>query len=64
MALSFCIPTELYGKHLPTTIRTAANDEGVLAEIVEQQSKLGKEVKPYHFKKEDVDAFDTGWTTL
>ncbi|WYZ45077.1 hypothetical protein EsH8_VIII_000393 [Colletotrichum jinshuiense] len=57
MALSFYVPQELYRKHLPTSIETAENDEKVLAKIKKQQAKQGKEVKPYNFKKEHLDAF-------
>ncbi|KAF6797492.1 ATP-dependent RNA helicase dbp9 [Colletotrichum sojae] len=57
MALSFYVPRELYRKHLPTSIETAENDEKVLAKIKRKQAKLGKEVKPYNFKKEHLDAF-------
>ncbi|KAL0944621.1 ATP-dependent RNA helicase dbp9 [Colletotrichum truncatum] len=57
MALSFYVPKDLYRKHLPTSIETAENDEKVLAKIKRQQAKKGKEVKPYNFKKEHLDAF-------
>ncbi|SLM39313.1 atp-dependent rna helicase dbp9 [Lasallia pustulata] len=57
MALSFIVPAELYRKHKPTSTPTAENDEGVLAKIIKQQSKKGKDVKPYHFDMKQVDAF-------
>ncbi|RDA94532.1 hypothetical protein CP533_2764 [Ophiocordyceps camponoti-saundersi (nom. inval.)] len=57
MALSFVVPSELYRKHIPTTVATAEKDEAVLARIVKQQAKKGKEVKPYTFKAEEIDAF-------
>lgn len=57
MALSFVVPAELYRKHMPTSIATAEHDEEVLAKIIKQQSKKGKEVKPYHFDMKQVDAF-------
>ncbi|TDZ30825.1 ATP-dependent RNA helicase DBP9 [Colletotrichum spinosum] len=57
MALSFYVPRELYRKHLPTSIETAEKDEKVLAKIKRKQAKLGKEIKPYNFKKEHLDAF-------
>ncbi|RDA88204.1 hypothetical protein CP532_6821 [Ophiocordyceps camponoti-leonardi (nom. inval.)] len=57
MALSFVVPAELFGKHKPTMVATAEKDETVLARIVKQQAKKGKEVKPYTFKAEEVDAF-------
>lgn len=57
MALSFVVPTELYGKHKATTFPTAENDEVVLDQITRYQSKKGKEVKPYHFEMKQVEAF-------
>lgn len=57
MALSFVIPAEQYGKHRPTSVASAKNDEKVLSKIVKRQSKLGHEVKPYHFEMQQVDAF-------
>lgn len=57
MALSFVIPEKLYRKHMPTTVQTAENDERVLAKIIRQQKKLGKEVKDYNFNKDQVEAF-------
>ncbi|OOF99529.1 hypothetical protein ASPCADRAFT_203307 [Aspergillus carbonarius ITEM 5010] len=57
MALSFVVPADQYGKHKPTSFPTAKHDEAVLAKIVKRQSKLGHEVKPYHFEMSQVDAF-------
>ena len=57
MALSFVVPAALYGKHKPTCVPTAAQDEDVLSKIVAQQAKKGQEVKPYDFDMEQVDAF-------
>lgn len=57
MALSFVVPENLYRKHMPTTVKTAENDERVLGKIIRKQKKLGKEVKDYNFNKEQVDAF-------
>ncbi|KAL5333241.1 P-loop containing nucleoside triphosphate hydrolase protein [Aspergillus crustosus] len=57
MALSFVVPAEHFGKHKPTSIPTAKHDESVLARIVKRQSKIGHEVKPYHFEMSQVDAF-------
>ena len=57
MALSFVVPSDLYGKHKPTSYPTAKHDEAVLAKIVKRQAKLGREVKPYHFEMKQVDAF-------
>ncbi|EEP81482.1 ATP-dependent helicase [Uncinocarpus reesii 1704] len=57
MALSFIVPSELYGKHKPTSFPTAKHDETVLAKIVKRQAKLGREVKPYNFDTKQIDAF-------
>ncbi|KAJ5835434.1 hypothetical protein N7447_001460 [Penicillium robsamsonii] len=57
MALSFVIPTEQHGKHRPTSIPSTKNDEAMLAKIIKRQTKLGHEVKPYHFEMTQVDAF-------
>lgn len=57
MALSFVVPAEHYRKHMPTTTATAENDEVVLARIIKQQAKKGKEVKPYTFDMKQVDSF-------
>jgi ATP-dependent RNA helicase DDX56/DBP9 len=57
MALSFVVPSELYRKHKPTTIESAKNDELILAKIIKQQAKNGKEVKPYQFDMKQVEAF-------
>ncbi|KAA8644038.1 hypothetical protein EYZ11_004472 [Aspergillus tanneri] len=57
MALSFVIPSDQFGKHKPTSISAAKDDESVLAKIVKRQAKLGHEVKPYHFEMKQVDAF-------
>ncbi len=56
-ALSFVIPQELYRKHMATTVATTADDEKVLARIIKQQGKGGKEVKDYVFDMKQVDAF-------
>lgn len=57
MALSFVVPADQYGKHKPTSIASAKHDETRLSKIVKRQSKLGHEVKPYHFEMQQVDAF-------
>lgn len=57
MALSFVVPEKLYRQHIPTTVATAENDEKVLKKIIKREAKQGKEVKDYHFNKEQVDAF-------
>jgi ATP-dependent RNA helicase DDX56/DBP9 len=57
MALSFVVPAELHQKHKPTSIQSTAHDEKVLAKIVKQEAKKGKEVKPYNFDMKQVEAF-------
>jgi ATP-dependent RNA helicase DDX56/DBP9 len=57
MALSFVIPSELFGKHKPTSNPISKHDEAVLAKIVNKQAKQGHEVKPYHFDMHQVNAF-------
>ena len=57
MALSFVIPTDLFGKHKPTSIASAKHNENVLEKIIKRQTKKGKTVKPYDFDMKEVDAF-------
>lgn len=57
MALSFVIPKDQFGKHRPTCLSSARNDERILEKIISRQSKKGNEVKPYHFDMTQVDAF-------
>jgi len=57
MALSFYVPSDQYRKHMPTSVETAEHDEKVLAKIIKQQSKNGKEVKPYVFDMNQVEPF-------
>ncbi|OAR00914.1 hypothetical protein LLEC1_00611 [Akanthomyces lecanii] len=57
MALSFVVPKDQYRKHMPTTIASAEKDEKILARITKQQTKKGKEIKPYNFNSEQVEAF-------
>lgn len=57
MALSFVVPKDQYRKHMPTTIASAEKDEKILGRITRQQAKKGKEIKPYNFNPEQVDAF-------
>ena len=57
MALSFVIPSDLHGKHKPTSIPSTKVDEKVLDRIRRHQSKKGKEVHPYHFDMSQVDSF-------
>ncbi|KAL8963064.1 MAG: hypothetical protein Q9183_005059 [Haloplaca sp. 2 TL-2023] len=56
-ALSLVVPSDQYMKHKPTSVPSAQHDEEVLAKIIRHQSKKGKEVKPYDFDMEQVDAF-------
>ncbi|KAM0341560.1 hypothetical protein ACHAPU_010010 [Fusarium lateritium] len=57
MALSFVVPKDLYRKHMPTSTSACENDEKIMARIVKQQAKRGKEVKPYNFNMKQVDPF-------
>ncbi|KAJ5716927.1 ATP-dependent RNA helicase dbp9 [Penicillium malachiteum] len=57
MALSFVVPSDMYGKHKPTSVSSAKHDETVLAKITKRQGKLGHEVRPYHFEMSQVEAF-------
>ncbi|KAL7809411.1 P-loop containing nucleoside triphosphate hydrolase protein [Trichoderma aethiopicum] len=57
MALSFVVPKDLYRKHIHTSTPSAEKDEKILARIIKQQAKKGKELKPYNFNKEQVEAF-------
>ncbi|KAH0499727.1 hypothetical protein TgHK011_006902 [Trichoderma gracile] len=57
MALSFVVPKDLYRKHIHTSTPSAENDEKILARITKQQAKKGKELKPYNFNKDQVEAF-------
>ncbi|KAK5994408.1 ATP-dependent RNA helicase DBP9 [Cladobotryum mycophilum] len=57
MALSFVVPKDLYRKHMPTSIASAEKDEKILGRITRQQGKKGKELKPYNFNTDQVEAF-------
>ncbi|KAH8653432.1 ATP-dependent RNA helicase dbp9 [Xylariales sp. PMI_506] len=57
MALSFVIPKDQYRKHMPTTVETSENDEKILARIIKQQAKKGREIKDYHFDMKQVNSF-------
>ncbi|POS78869.1 ATP-dependent RNA helicase DBP9 [Diaporthe helianthi] len=57
MALSFVVPKDEFRKHKPTSIESAENDERVLAKVLRQQQKQGKEVKPYVFDMKQVENF-------
>lgn len=57
MAMSFVVPKDQYRKHIPTTVATAEKDEKIIARIIKQQAKKGKEIKPYNFDPEQVDSF-------
>ena len=57
MALSFVVPKDQFRKEKATTFPSAEYDEEVLESITKDQSKKGKEVKPYHFEMSQVNAF-------
>lgn len=57
MALSFVVPKEQFRKHKPTSVETAEHDEKVLAKVIRQQQKRGKDVKPYVFDMKQVENF-------
>ena len=57
MVLSFVVPKEHYHKHKAVTFSSAEHDEEVLEKITEQQSKKGKDVRPYHFDMKQIEAF-------
>ena len=57
MALSFVNPRDLFRKDKATTFPTTKTDEQILEVIMADQSKKGKEVKPYHFDMKQVNAF-------
>ncbi|KAM3537327.1 hypothetical protein ARSEF1564_009753 [Beauveria bassiana] len=57
MALSFVVPKDQYRKHMPTTIASTEKDEKIMARIMKQQAKKGKEIMPYNFNPEQVEAF-------
>lgn len=57
MAMSFVIPSDLYGKHKPTMLETAKKDDRVLARIMKDQESRGNELKPYKFNMQQVEAF-------
>lgn len=56
-ALSFIVPRKEYGKHKPSMCTTAIKDEKILSRIIKQQSKLGLELSPYSFDKNQVEGF-------
>lgn len=57
MALSFIVPSELFRKHKPTSVKSCENDEQVLAKIARHQLKRGQELQPYNFDMKQVEAF-------
>ncbi|KAK0709734.1 P-loop containing nucleoside triphosphate hydrolase protein [Lasiosphaeria miniovina] len=57
MALSFVIPSDQFGKHKPTSLKSTEHDEKILARIIRQQAKLNRKVEPYNFSKTQMDAF-------
>ncbi|GAV54115.1 hypothetical protein ZYGR_0AK06170 [Zygosaccharomyces rouxii] len=56
-AISFVVPRKEYGKHKPSMCTTAIKDEKILSRIIKQQSKLGLELLPYSFDKNQVEGF-------
>lgn len=63
MAVSFCVPKELYGKHRPTSIPQCANDDEVAAKI---QKKYGTKdtsdpassgIQEWHFDMAKLEGF-------
>lgn len=56
-AISFVVPRKEYGKHKPSMCNTAIKDEKILSRIIKQQSKLGLELLPYSFDKNQVEGF-------
>lgn len=56
-ALSFVVPSALFGKHKPTSFPPCAHDEEVLSAINTQQKKHGIELKPYPFDWKKVEGF-------
>ncbi|CAK7235636.1 ATP-dependent DNA/RNA helicase [Sporothrix curviconia] len=57
MALSFVIPADQYRKHKATSVESTENDEKIISRIIKKQDKEGKEVKPFIFDMERVEAF-------
>ncbi|KAI9831642.1 MAG: putative ATP-dependent RNA helicase ddx56 [Phylliscum demangeonii] len=58
MALSFVVPHALYGKHKPTSFRTAADDDAVFHAIEQQQQQAtGKTITPHLFDMKQVEGF-------
>lgn len=57
LALSFIVPSNLHGKHKPTTIPSTATDEKVLARITKSQEKRGQQLQPYVFDMNQVNGF-------
>ncbi|CAK7264274.1 ATP-dependent DNA/RNA helicase [Sporothrix epigloea] len=57
MALSFVIPADQYRKHKATTAESTEFDEKILSRIMKKQEKDGKEVKPFIFDMDRVEAF-------
>lgn len=56
-ALSFVVPTELYGKHKPTRYKPAKKDEAVLSKILRSQLKKGQKVEPYELDRSQFASF-------
>ncbi|GAM82731.1 hypothetical protein ANO11243_007170 [Dothideomycetidae sp. 11243] len=57
MALSFCVPKNLYRKHKPTSIASCAEDEATLTKITKSQAKRNQTIEPYDFDMTRLDGF-------
>ncbi|KAI1337761.1 ATP-dependent RNA helicase-like protein dbp9 [Xylariaceae sp. FL0016] len=56
-ALTFIVPKELWRKHIPTSVDTAEHDEKTLSRITKKQAAKGKEIKPWAFDMQQIEAF-------
>ena len=57
MALSFCVPEELYRKHKPTSIPQCKDDEIVLANIKIMQAQAGAEIQQWDLDWAKLEGF-------
>lgn len=58
MALSFCVPSDLYRKHKPTSIPQCENDEKVLESIKDyQQADKGAKIEEWAFDMSKLEGF-------
>ncbi|CUM65197.1 uncharacterized protein PRCAT00002825001 [Priceomyces carsonii] len=56
-ALSFIIPSKLFGKHKVASLNTAKRDEKILQRIIKQQARNNFELLPYQFDMDQVEGF-------